>query len=132
MATEEERMKILRMIEDGKITPEEGVELLEALDPRGSPRPPALPMEPLLPAGLKSARWFHLVVTDVQTGKKRVDLRLPVNLFSAGVKMGAKFAPQVEGLDTEQLLSHLRSGETGKILEVTKNEDGEHIEVFLE
>ena len=89
-------------------------------------------MEPLLPAGLKSARWFHLVVTDVQNGKKRVDLRLPVNLFSAGVKMGAKFAPQVEGLDTEQLLSHLRSGETGKMIEVTKNEDGEHIEVFLE
>ncbi len=132
MASEEERMKILKMIEDGKITPEEGVELLEAIDPHRHSRPPVPALESLPNAALRSARWFHLVVTDLQTGKKRVDLRLPVNLFNAGVKMGAKFAPQVEGLDTEQLLSHLRSGETGKILEVTKDEDGEHIEVFLE
>lgn len=132
MATEEERMKILKMIEEGRITPEEGVELLEAIEPRSSLRPLSPSIDLLPPTALKSARWFRLVVTDIKSGKMRVNLRLPVNLFNAGVKMGAKFAPQVEGLDTEQLLSYLRSGETGKIFEIDKDEDGEHIEVFLE
>jgi hypothetical protein len=132
MATVEERMQILKMIEDGKITAEEGAELLETLDSR-APQRPSLPVaETLTPMGPKTARWFRVVITDLQTGKKRVNLRLPVSLLNAGVKMGARFAPQVEGLDSDQLLTHLRSGEMGKVFDVVNEGDGEHVEVFLE
>jgi hypothetical protein len=46
--------------------------------------------------------------------------------------MGARFAPEVEGLDMEQLMGYIRSGETGQILDVYDDADGEHIEVFIE
>lgn len=136
MATEEERMKILKMIQEGKISAEQGVQLLEALD-EGSRRaarsrsaPGAPPPSPM--AGGRGTRWFRVQVTDTNTGKTRVNVRLPIGLVSAGIKMGARFAPQVEGLDAQELMAHLNSGEIGKIVDVYDEEDGEHVEVFIE
>ena len=141
MATPEERMKILKMIQEGKISAEDAIQLLEALEsavsrPAPSGQVPALPY-PALPAGpaalgARSPRWFRVLVTDVKTGKTRVNVRLPVSMVSAGIKLGARFAPQVEGIDTTRLMEHLNSGEVGKIIDVFDDEDGEHVEVFIE
>jgi hypothetical protein len=128
-------MKILKMIQEGKISAEQGVQLLEALDEgaRRAARSRSAPGAPPPPApGGRGTRWFRVQVTDTNTGKTRVNVRLPIGLVSAGLKMGARFAPQVEGLDAQELMQHLNSGETGKIVDVYDEEDGEHVEVFIE
>jgi DUF4097 and DUF4098 domain-containing protein YvlB len=127
MATPEERMRILKMIQDGKITAEEGTRLIQALDLQ----------KPSTPAGsptttTRGARWFHVRVTDTNSGKTRVNVRLPVSLLNAGMKMGARFSPEVEGLDMNQLNEFINSGEVGKVVDVVDEEDGEHVEVFIE
>lgn len=138
MATVEERLKILKMIQDGKITADQGVQLLEALDEGAKRVKPPAPPPGVAEAGSMgtisrgSPRWFRVHVTDTTTGKTRVNVRLPVGLVSAGVKMGARFAPQVEGLDPEELMRFLNSGEIGKIIDVYDEEDGERVEVFIE
>ncbi len=133
MATVEERTKILKMIQEGKISAEQGVQLLDALDAGAQQRKPGIPTPPAPPAGAgRGSHWFRVLVTDTNTGKTRVNVRLPVGLVSAGMKMGARFSPQVEGLDPEQLMEFLNSGETGKIIDVVDEEDGEHVEVFIE
>ncbi len=131
MASTDERMQILRMIQDGKISAEEGAELLEALDTRPS-RPSPPPHPPAPPTAAREPRWFRVVITDTATGKTRVNMRLPVSLISAGLKMGAKFSPPVEGMNPEQLMAILRSGETGKVIDMLDEEDSEHVEVFIE
>jgi hypothetical protein len=35
-------------------------------------------------------------------------------------------------LDTSDLLAHIRAGDIGQIVDVTDEEEGEHVEVFLE
>ena len=135
MATADERIKILKMVQDGRISAEQAVQLLEVLD-TGTQRPstkqpPQPPNSPPAP-GAKTGRWFRVLVTDTHTGKTRVNIRIPVGLVSAGMKMGARFSPQVEGLDAAQLIHHLNSGETGKILDVYNDDQGEHIEVFID
>jgi hypothetical protein len=135
MATSEERMKILQMIQDGKITAEQGAQLIEAMEMRKQPAAPAgVPAAPQPPAamGARGARWFRVRVTDTNTGKTRVNVRLPVNLVHAGLKMGARFSPEVQGLDQEQLMAFINTGEVGQLLDVYDDEDGEHVEVFLE
>ncbi len=135
MATEDERVKILSMIQEGKITPEQGVQLLDTLDEgerrsRGT-RPGFAPTPP--PAyGGKSRRWFRVMVTDTGSGRVKVNVRLPVGLVSAGMKMGARFAPQIEGLNAGELMQHLNSGEVGQIVDVLNDAEGEHVEVFIE
>ena len=46
--------------------------------------------------------------------------------------MGAHFSPEAQGLDKEELMNLIRSGEIGKIVDVYDDKDGEHVEVFLE
>ena len=129
MATPEERMRILKMIQDGKISADEGSRLIQALDPQRSTSPAS-------PAGTvetkAAARWFRVRVTDTNTGKTRVNVRLPVSLLHAGMKMGARFSPEIQGLDRDLLIQFINSGEVGKVVDVIDAEDGEHVEVFIE
>jgi hypothetical protein len=71
-------------------------------------------------------------VTDTNTGKARVNVRLPVSVLSAGMKMGARFSTEIQGLDPSDLMQLIREGTIGKIVDVFDEKDGEHVEVFLE
>ena len=126
MSTSEERLKILTMIQEGKITAQEGLDLLNTLTET------AAPTHEEGVSGRRPARWLRVRVTDTNSEKTRVNVRLPVSLMNAGVKMGAKFAPEVEGMDMGVILNAIKDGELGKIVDVYDDEDGEHVEVFLE
>lgn len=128
MATVEERMKILKMIEEGKISAEDGAKLLAALaESRKPPMPP-----PGLSVGGGEARWFRVRVTDMATGKTKVNVNIPMGLVNVGIKMGARFAPGLESEQMEAIAEALKAGMTGKIIDVTDEEDGEHVEIFVE
>jgi hypothetical protein len=128
MANSEERMKILKMIEEGKISADEGSKLLAALSDsrRGMPTPPRPPG-----AG-GTARWLRIRVTDVRTGRSKASVQIPLALVDAGMKIGAHFAPEVEGVDMSNVMDSIRMGVTGKIIDVVDDEDGEHVEIFVE
>jgi hypothetical protein len=89
MVTSEERMKILKMINDGKISAEEGAQLLTALTsrterPRKSSR-----------RSLKS-QMLRVRVTDMVSGKTKVNVNVPMKLVDAGLNIAAQFAPEME------------------------------------
>ncbi len=123
MATTEERMKILKMIEEGKVSAEEGAKLLSALASANRPS-----------GGLSAsgAKWLRVRVTEVNTGRSKATVQIPISLMEAGMKIGAHFAPEIDGVNMDQLMEALRSGMTGKIIDVTDDEDGEHVEIFVE
>jgi hypothetical protein len=126
MASSEERMKILKMIEDGKLSAEEGTKLLAALSDRRVPTPPR---PPGMPGG---PRWLRIRVTDVNTGRSKASVQIPLALVDAGMKIGAHFAPEVEGVNMSNVMDAVRSGMVGKIIDVTDEEDGEHVEIYVE
>lgn len=125
MATTEERLQILKMIEEGKITAAEGADLLRALEQESG-----RPSEPL--KGASAPRWFRVRVTDTNTGRNKVNVNIPMGLVNVGIKMGARFAPDVEGFNFNELLQAVRSGQQGKVVDVFNTEEGERIEIFVE
>lgn len=127
MATTEERLQILKMIEEGKISAAEGAELLRALDTKGEKAPVQEPLK-----GASSPRWFRVRVTDVNTGRNKVNINIPMGLVNVGIKMGARFAPEIEGEGLENILDAVRSGQLGKVMDITDDEDGERVEIFVE
>jgi hypothetical protein len=130
MTSVEERMKILKMIEEGKISAEEGAKLLAALaEGRRSSLDPTAPGRPGRPG---APRTLRIRVTDMVTGRSKASVQIPLALVDAGMKIGAHFAPEVEGVDMTNVMDALRSGVTGKIIDVTDEEDGEHVEIFIE
>ena len=124
MASSEERLKILKMIDEGKISAEEGAKLLAALtQSRKSPRRPT-------PGGQGGGtRWLRVRVTDIVTGKPKATVNLPIGLVDAGLNIASQYAPDVA---FDQLIEAINEGAQGKIIDVLDEEDGEHIEIFIE
>jgi hypothetical protein len=130
MVTSEERLRILKMVQDGKISAEEGIQLMDVLSEsrreKGGQKPQA--QAPVR----HGSRFFRVRVTDRSSGKIKVDIRLPINVVRAGSKLGARFSPEMTGLDMDQVMEYVESGATGRIFELTHDSDQELIEVFIE
>ena len=123
MATTEERMRILRMIQEGKITAEEGAKLLAALrESRKDSR--------TVTSSRSGKSMLRVRVTDMLTGKAKVSVNLPLGLVDAGMSIASQYAPDV---NFSQIADAIRSGQMeGKIVDVVDEEDGEHIEVYID
>jgi len=128
MTTTEERMKILQMIQESKITAEEGAKLLSALSSSAKTRPDR---QGLRVAG--TARWLRVRVTDMASGRSKVNVNLPLSLVEAGLNIAGHFAGDFM---TEDMIGAvqdaLSENMSGKIIDVVDGEDGEHVEIFIE
>ena len=127
MAELEERMRILKMVEEHKITVEEAAKLLAAIGEGG-----AATAGQRQGRGAQAGKWLRIRVTDIATGRSKASVQIPLGLLDAGMKIGAHFAPEVEGVDMSNVLDAVHSGVTGKIIDVTDDKDGEHVEIFVE
>lgn len=128
MVANEERLKVLKMIQEGKLTPDEGMELLDMLDEQTADVPPA--RSTAMPKS--GSRFMRLRVTDMNTGKVRANIRLPLSIVKAGMKMGARFSPELHAIDIDQFEEFINSGEIGHMLDVEDEKDGEHVEIYIE
>lgn len=130
MVMSEEKLKILQMLQNGVITADQAAGLLEAMgEEKVSPA-----KEQVFSGETSSSgkRWFRVRVTDSDTGKTRVNVRMPLGIVDAGLKMGKMFVPEIDGMDIKELMGMIGSGAQGKLVDVFDDEDGEHVEVFIE
>jgi hypothetical protein len=117
-------MRILKMLEEKQITAEEAAKLLEALRTAGTTAQSR--EEP------GKARWLRIRVADRTTGKYKVNVNLPVGLIDVGLKMGARFAPDMAGMDIHAIHAAIKEGLQGKIIEIDDENDDERVEIFVE
>lgn len=123
MVTSEERLKILDMIQEGKLSVDDGAKLLAALEEKPArrqftPRP--------------GNHMFRVRVSDPTTGKTKVSASLPMSLIDAGLNIASNFTVNVDGISMDEVREAINSGMTGKIIDVMRDEDGEHVEVFID
>ncbi|HSG26334.1 MAG TPA: hypothetical protein VLA32_09470 [Anaerolineales bacterium] len=128
MVTSEERLIVLKMIEEGKVSVEDGANLLSSLEgsaPRRSPRPRP-------PAAPRDLRMLRVMVNEGRSRKLKVNVVLPMVLVDAGLNIASNYIDE----DTEEhaaaLIEAIRSGTTGKVLDYVAEDDGEHVQVFIE
>ncbi|MCL4425370.1 MAG: hypothetical protein M1553_08020 [Firmicutes bacterium] len=117
----EERLQVLKMVEEGKVSVEEAAKLLEA-------------METPAPAQGRTAGFLRIEVTEA--GKKKANIKIPAALINLAVSLGQRFLPakikELEGVDFPAILEAVRQGARGKILEVEEEEKQTRVEIFLE
>ncbi len=128
MVANEERLKVLKMIQEGKLTPDEGMELLDMLDEQtgaaSSAKTESTPMT--------GGRFMRIRVTDLNTNKVRANIRLPLSLVKAGVKMGTRFSTDLHGFDVEQFEAFINAGEIGHMLDLEDVNNNSHVEIYIE
>ncbi len=117
----DEKMKILKMIEDGTITSEEGLELIEALESKNE----------VINVRKKSNRWLKIKVTEGESAK--VNISIPFVLAKAGLKLGQKYSKKSEaldGIDFDEIIDSVKNGAEGKLVEV--KDGNELVEIYVE
>jgi hypothetical protein len=133
----EERLRILKLIEEKKVTAEEGLKLLDAL---GEERE----------AGGIAPRWFKVRVTKAGKEKPTVNVNIPFSFIRAAVKLGGKFQMMIpedakekmaekgirldsEGVEElERMFGSLAEHGQYKMVDVVDEDEGDHVEVFVE
>jgi hypothetical protein len=71
-------------------------------------------------------------VTDLSSGRTKVTVNLPVGLVNWGMKIGARYAPEVSDFNFEELSQMINAEAEGKLIDVVDEEDGEHVEIFVD
>ena len=126
MSNSNERTEILRMVETGKLSATEGIQLLNSLDKAPRLTSPAQP--PIKGKG----RWLRIRVTNLATQAPKVNVNLPLGLVNAGLRIGQRYAPELHGIDWENLLDEIQQGANGKLVEVEDQDDNERVEIFVD
>jgi hypothetical protein len=129
-----ERLRILELLEQRKITAAEASELLAALGSRGydvrrRERNRWLAEELAPPSD--RARWFRVRVTDLSSGRTRTNVSVPIGMVGFGLGFARRFRhlPGVEHVD--DLFEAVRAGRRGTIFDVC-NEGGERVEILID
>jgi DNA-binding transcriptional ArsR family regulator len=140
------RKEILDLLAGGKISATEAAELLNsATNEESSAEKPwkvEIDAEAEDPATLKEAaptarkaqglRWFHVRVRNLETGKSKVTVNIPLPLVKFGLKIGSQFRPELEELSWDDLSRQLEETGQGILVDVQDEESNEHVQVYVD
>ncbi len=124
----EEMKRILKMVEEKKITAEEGEKLLEALQPEETTK--------MMGEGRGHSPRF-LKIRVIEEGKTKVNVNLPISLVDVGLKIASKIGPQyaeelkgLKDIDFEEIATAIKEGVQGKLVDI---QDGDtSVEIYAE
>ncbi len=135
MANAEARMNILRMVNEGKISAEEGARLIAALGDEAppTPEPVRLDVANIAPEAAEYASdngptWLRVRVTDLHTGRDKVTVNAPAAL----IRFGLGFIPDTERFHLRELRQALHTNARGHIIDVQDHEGGQRVEIVME
>ncbi len=134
----EERLEILRLVENQTISADEATRLLEALDRSDTahsqpswnrpPPPPDLNATVRLP-GKPRSRNVRIRITDTSSNEARLNLVLPLGLLDSGLKMAKRIAPD-RLLEAKDIRDSVDEGFIGTILDIV--DEDERVEILIE
>ncbi|EKQ51972.1 MAG: hypothetical protein B655_1982 [Methanobacterium sp. Maddingley MBC34] len=121
----DERIQILEMVEEGKISTSEATELLDALEGNQVEIKPKT-----------HAKWLKIRVNTMDDNPK-VNVNIPVSLVEVGLKLAKKFDPKLEEagldqIDLDEILEAVKNGAEGKIVDVEDEENQTKVQIYVE
>ncbi len=128
------RQEVLDLLANGKINADEAADMLASIEAK-TPETPigfAAKEEPLkAETGGKTPSWLHVRVKNMETGQNKVTVNIPLRMLNFGLKIGSRFAPELAGLDYEELSGLMRDVGGGMLVEVEDEESNEHVQVYV-
>jgi hypothetical protein len=136
--SDKERQEILEMVASGKITAAEAAQMLSGIRQNAptAPTPPAPPKvdwvedAPVKGNGRKPS-WLHIRVADAD-GRNKVSVNVPLRFVKFGLRLGRRFAPELEGVKLEELNELLEDVEIGPLVEVIDEDKGEQVRIYVD
>ena len=133
------RLEILELLSNGKITAAEAADLLsdvkEPAAAEKAPPPEKVPASPGAPVASDSGSepsWFRVRVANLETGKNRVTVNIPVRMLKFGLKVGSRFSPEIDNLDWHELTGMMQDMKSGMLVDVQDEDSNEHVQIYLD
>lgn len=129
------RKEILEMLSAGEIDVTRATTLLnesrESSDSEEAVSPPS-PVK--APTSARSYhRWLNIHVSDLQSGKNRVRVRVPLGLVQFGLRVGARFTDEIDPEMIDDLMGTIDNNTpVSTLVEVEDEEDNERVHIFVE
>ncbi len=133
----EERLRILKMVEEGKISAEEAEQLMRAIDETEEQTGQDESGAAAAPSAdsAASARVLKIRVYKTDTDEPKVNLNIPlrfIGFIKSMIPRSEKAKIEQRGFDLDELVSQAESGSIGTIMDVEDEEDGERVLITLE
>lgn len=77
-------------------------------------------------------RSLRIRVFDTRNDRLKANVNVPMSLVRVGLRLGARFAPELEGLDVAEIMEAINQGGCDKIIDVIDEERGERVEIYAE
>ncbi len=135
------RKEILDLLSQGKITAEEAAEMLSTpvVETAVPAKEQAIEVEEETAVPEKepattdhNPSWFKVRVRNLDTGKNKVSVNIPIRMFKFGLKIGRKFTDELDGLNWNEIDGMMKNMQTGMIVEVQDEDSNEHVQVYFE
>ena len=126
MPYETERREILKLIQEKKITAEEGARLIAALT---GPKVADSPAEAPGPVVAGNGRTFHLAVNE--PGGQTVNVRVPVSAVTPILRFAARWVPREHRDMLEGVQEAMRHDIQGDVLNIAEP-GGQSVRIWIE
>ena len=119
----DERNRILNMIESGQITAGQAAQLLDTLLPEYEQS-----------GGQIENRTVRIWLTDMSTNRRKMNMTAttPVYLVSMSLRLLARLVSQLNDSTIQNVIRAIERGTTGRLLDLQDLEEGKRLEVFVE
>lgn len=78
------------------------------------------------------ARWLKIQVSDMSTGRRQVNITLPIGFVSLALGLAKRFNPDMRDKDTDELASLFKSGQRGMLIDVEDEDDNKKVQIFMD
>lgn len=95
------------------------------------PAPAPLPAKPPSSNGNQKPRWLQIRVRDLDSGRNRVTVNLPLMMVKFGLNITRRFGAESDEIDFDQLATQLKDAEPGVLVDVQDEDSNEHVMISL-
>lgn len=125
-----EKLAILKMVENGKITVEEASKLLETVESKKEE------LSLITKTEGRTAKWVKIRVFEGE-GKTKVNVNVPIALIDVAFKIAKASDSNFDvklgniNLDIDDIIKMIQEGAEGKIVDI-ETDDGTKVEIVIE
>lgn len=82
---------------------------------------------------VESPRWLKIRVRDLDTGRNKVNISLPLGIVGFGLGLARRFGSDFDDeYNVYEMWQMVKEGERGVLVDVEDEDDNEHVQIYID
>ncbi len=81
----------------------------------------------------RSSRWLKIRVRDLDTGRNKVNISLPLGIVDMGLGLARRFGADFDSeYNIDEMWQMIKDGERGVLVDVEDEDDNQHVQIYID